>query len=503
MEQEQQSPAGKPAGKNRGKKSSANSINTMDMVYGKVPPQSKDLEEAVLGAIMLEPPAFDIAAGILSVPCFYVEAHQHVFAAMNTLYVKNQPMDILMVIEQLKTDGRLEAVGGPYAVTKLTNSVTSSANIASHSRKIFERFLQREMIRIGGQIVSRAFEDNEDVFDLLSESEQMLLSIGNLHLHGELIGIDNVLMKTLEQIGKYRANQHPITGVPSGFRMLDRATRGWQPGDVIIVAARPSVGKSAFALKLAKAATRNEIRKVPTAFFSLEMSAVQLVLRMLAEESEILLHALQTGRLDDAQMQVLYKNGVQQLAENKIFFDDAGSLNLFQLRSKCRRLKKKHPDLGLIIIDYLQLMTGDAKGNREQEISSISRGLKQLAKELNVPIIALSQLSRAVDKGGNPREPQISDLRESGAIEQDADLILLLWGPTEEAIRQDKTLENRRYAKVGKARNGMLMRMDLEFRTEIQRIEEWEGQVNGPAAGPGFKQQSNLFDSKSQTDLPI
>ncbi|MBL7752186.1 MAG: replicative DNA helicase, partial [Chitinophagaceae bacterium] len=399
------------------------------MVYGKVPPQAKELEEAVLGAIMLEKNAFDAVVEILKPECFYVEAHQRIFRSMQSLAQKSQPIDILTVSEELRTREELDMVGGAYYVTRLTNTVVSSANIEAHARIVLQKFIQRELIRISGEIIGDAFEDSTDVFDLLDDAESKLFEITNNHLRKNFDTIDSVLVKTIQRIEDLRHKNEDVTGVPSGFPGLDRVTYGWQNTDLIILAARPAVGKTAFALNLARNAALNANKPTPVAFFSLEMSAGQLVQRILSAESEIWLEKISRGKMEEHEMKQLYARGIQRLAQAPIFIDDTPALNIFELRAKCRRLKNKH-NIGMVIIDYLQLMSGtndNRQGNREQEISNISRNLKGLAKELSIPIIALSQLSRAVEtrKEGN-KMPQLSDLRESGAIEQDADMVMFL-----------------------------------------------------------------------------
>src|SRR5215467_8339722 len=408
------------------------SLDLGTMVYGKVPPQAKDLEEAVLGAIMLEKNAFDAVIEILKPECFYVEAHQLIFKAMQSLANKSQPIDILTVAEELRTKEELEVVGGPYYVTRLTNAVVSSAHIEAHARIILQKFIQRELIRISGEIIGDAYEDSTDVFDLLDDAESKLFEITNNHLRKNFDTIDSVLVKTIQRIEDLRHKNEDVTGVPSGYSSLDRVTYGWQNTDLIILAARPSVGKTALALNLARNAALHASKPTPVAVFSLEMSAGQLVQRILAAESEIWLEKIARGKLEEHEMKQLYAKGIQRLAQAPIFIDDTAALNIFELRAKCRRLKNKH-NIGLIIIDYLQLMSGASGGkntNREQEISQISRALKGLAKELQVPIIALSQLSRAVEsRKEGEKIPQLSDLRESGAIEQDADMVMFLYRP--------------------------------------------------------------------------
>src|SRR5215218_8391805 len=453
------------------------SIDMSTMVYGKVPPQAKDLEEAVLGAIMLEKGAFDAVVEILKPECFYVESHQRLYKAMQGLAQKSQPIDILTVVEELKKREELEIVGGPYYVTKLTNAVVSSANIEAHSRIILQKFIQRELIRISGEIISDAYEDSTDVFDLLDQAESKIYEVTSTHLRNNYETIDSVLVKTIKRIEDLRHKNEDISGVPSGFPSLDRVTYGWQSTDLIILAARPSVGKTAFALNLARNAALHPTKPTPVAFFSLEMSAGQLVQRILSAESEIWLEKISRGKLEEHEMKQLYAKGIQPLAQAPIFIDDTAALNIFELRAKCRRLKNKH-NIGLIIIDYLQLMSGtnDKGSNREQEISRISRDLKGLAKELQVPIIALSQLSREVEKRkeGN-KMPQLSDLRESGAIEQDADMVMFLYRPEYYDITANEFGESNKgetHVRIAKHRNGSLETIKLRAQLHIQKFIE-------------------------------
>src|SRR5687768_315318 len=481
------------------------SIDLSTMVYGKVPPQAKDLEEAVLGAIMLEKTAFDTVVEILKPECFYVEAHQRIYRAMQSLQQKNQPIDILTVVEELKSRGELDLVGGPYYVTRLTNSVVSSANIETHSRIILQKFIQRELIRISGEIIGDAYEDSTDVFDLLDQAESKIYEVTSNHLKNNYESIDSVLVKTIQRIEDLRHKNEDVTGVPSGFPSLDRVTYGWQSTDLIILAARPSVGKTAFALNLARNAALHPTKPTPVAFFSLEMSAGQLVQRILSAESEIWLEKISRGKMEEHEMKQLYARGIQRLAQAPIFVDDTPALNIFELRAKCRRLKNLN-NIGMIIIDYLQLMSGTGEnrnGNREQEISNISRSLKGLAKELQVPIIALSQLSREVEKrkDGN-KMPQLSDLRESGAIEQDADMVCFLYRPEYYDIVQDEMGDSNRgetHVRIAKHRNGSLETIKLRARLEIQRFydEEAGNGYSGSGGGgaglpPNFRPVSDM-----------
>jgi replicative DNA helicase len=465
------------------------SMDLSTMVYGKVPPQAKDLEEAVLGAIMLEKSAFDTVIEILKPECFYLDANQRIYRAMQSLQQKNQPIDILTVVEELKSKSELEMVGGPYYVTRLTNAVVSSANIEAHSRIILQKFIQRELIRISGEIISDSYEDSTDVFDLLDDAESKLFEITNNHLRKNFDSIDSVLVKTVQRIEDMRHRTEDISGVPSGFPSLDKVTYGWQPSDLIILAARPAVGKTAFALNLVRNAALSS-KQVPVAFFSLEMSSAQLVQRVLSAESEIWLEKISRGKMEEHEMKQLYAKGIQKLAQAPIFIDDTAALNVFELRAKARRLKNKH-NIGMIIIDYLQLMSGGGgkNVNREQEISTISRNLKTLAKELMIPIIALSQLSRAVEtrKEGN-KMPQLSDLRESGAIEQDADMVMFIYRPEYYDITSNEMGESNKgetHVRIAKHRNGSLETIKLRAQLHIQKFVEMEDDNFGGIGGGG------------------
>ncbi|MFM7838285.1 MAG: replicative DNA helicase, partial [Chitinophagaceae bacterium] len=475
--------------KDRSKYRRKPAVDLSSMIYGKVPPQAKELEEVVLGAIMLEKSAFDTVVEILKPECFYLDNHQRIYKAMQDLQQKNQPIDLLTVVEELKFKKELDLVGGPYFVTRLTNAVVSSANIEAHSRIILQKFIQRELIRISGEIISDSYEDSTDVFDLLDDAESKLFEITNNHLRKNFDPIDSVLVKTIQRIEDLRQRNEDISGIPTGFPTLDRVTNGWQNTDLIILAARPSVGKTAFALNLARNACLHPAKPTPVAFFSLEMSAGQLVQRILSAESEILLEKIARGKLEDHEMQQLYTKGIQRLAKAPMFIDDTAALNIFELRAKCRRLKNKH-NIGLIIIDYLQLMSGsgDRNTNREQEISRISRDLKSMAKELQIPIIALSQLSREVEKRKESNKvPQLSDLRESGAIEQDSDLVMFLYRPELYDLNANEFGESNKgetMIRIAKHRNGSLENIRLRSLLQIQKFVEW-GNDDPPEMGSG------------------
>ncbi len=471
------------------------------MVYGKLPPQAKDLEEAVLGAIMLEKSAFDIVIEILKPECFYVDGHQRIYNAFLRLSQKSLPIDILTVVEELKISEELEMVGGPYYVTKLTNAVVSTANIEAHSRIVLQKFVQRELIRISGEIISEAYEESTDVFDLMDDAEDKIFQITNNFLKTDYKEMSSALAQAINRIDELRTKKEEISGVPSGFASMDRVTYGWQPTDLIILAARPSVGKTAFALNLARNAALHPTKPTAVGFFSLEMSASQLVQRILSAESEIMMEKISRGKLEEYEYQQLNTKGIKRLEKAPIYIDDTAALNIFEFRAKARRLVNKHK-VGLILIDYLQLMSGSSDnkgGNREQEISTISRNLKALAKELNVPIIALSQLSRAVETRKESKMPQLSDLRESGAIEQDADMVMFIYRPEYYEVMNNENGESTKgetHIRIAKHRNGSLETIKLRALLHIQKFEEWDGD------GSGFNPSKSAGNWKPVTPPP-
>lgn len=436
-----------------------------------IPPQAKEAEVAVLGAILLESSALDRVSDLLVPESFYVTAHQIIYRAILNLKSKHSPIDLITLVEQLTSEGNLDSVDGAYGVVKLTNAVVSTANIEFHAKIISEKYMLRRLISISSSLVEEAMQPEADAFKVLEAAEKEILTISTSSSKQGVKRVSEVIFEALKRIDEWKLKPTGVTGVQSGFGKLDIATRGWQPGDLIIVAARPSVGKTAFALNLIRNAASQGI---PVAVWSLEMKAVYLVLRMLAAESEIFLHNIQTGRLNDSDMTKIM-NASNTLASSGIFFDDGSQINIRTLKSKARRLVRKD-GVRLLVIDYLQLMQGDSsKGNREQEIATISRELKNLAQELNVPIIALSQLSREGVKNASWEvPPPISSLRESGAIEQDADLILMLWGANDSEVANDASLESKRKIRILKQRNGMLITMELDFRNEIQLFKAAE-----------------------------
>jgi replicative DNA helicase len=453
----------------KGRRSSPSSDSDMsNMVYGKVPPQAKELEEAVLGAMMIERSSFEIVSEILTPECFYVDSHQRIYRAIQSLARKNNPIDMLTVVNELKSTEELDMVGGPVGIVKLTNKVVSSANVEAHALIVKQKFFAREMIRISGEFMQKAYDESMDVFDVMAEYEKTVMGLGGNAIEAPMIHMSEVMMQAVKKVEYWRSLESSMTGVTSGFKEIDLATRGWQGGDLIIIAARPSVGKTAFALNLARNAAASG---VGVAMFSLEMNAVSQGLRMLSAESELWMIQIQTGRLDERQMLQMFEKGIKPLSNLPIYFEDNFNVTVGKFKAAVRRMVKKK-GVKLVIVDYLQLMHAEnKKASREQQISEISREMKGLANELQVPIIALSQLSREVEKRTN-QEPQLSDLRESGAIEQDADLVAFLWAPTEEDVKRDPSLAKIRHFKIAKHRNGVLIKENLRFLNQVQKFTD-------------------------------
>ena len=491
-----------------------NRLSTIASGLGKLPPQALDLEEAVLGALMLEKDALSAVIDILKPDVFYKDSHQKIFEAIQALFQRSSPVDILTVTAQLRQQGDLEMIGGAYYITELTNRVASAANIEYHARIISQKFIQRELIRISTEIISNAYEDTTDIFDLLDHAEKNLFDIAQYNLRRDSRKMDDIIRESLENLEKIKDKVDGLTGVPSGFTALDRITSGWQPSDLVIIAARPAMGKTAFVLSCARNAAV-QFNK-PVVFFSLEMSSVQLVNRLIYGETEIEQEKIKRGHLAEWEWQKLHSK-IGALTEAPLFIDDTPALNIFEFRAKCRRLKAQY-DIQMIIIDYLQLMHGksDGKGgNREQEIGSISRALKSVAKELNVPVIALSQLSRAVEtRPGAAKKPVLSDLRESGSIEQDADMVLFLYRPEYYGLTEDE--QGRSTIGIGevivaKHRNGETGTVPLRFVGKYVKFIDLEedfsnaGSTNpNPFAGMSpsqdFEKSNNFIIRPSRMD---
>lgn len=479
---------------------------------GKLPPQSIEMEEAVLGALMIEKDALTNVVDILQPVSFYKESHQRIYKAILTLFGKSEPIDLLTVTQQLRQLGELEFVGGPQFLALLTSKINSAANIEYHARIIAQNSIKRDLIQVASGILKDAFEDTSDVFDMLDRTEQTFFEISERNIRKNYADAASIMKSTIEELESKKNNKDGLTGIASGFTALDRITAGWQKTELVIIAARPAMGKTAFVLSALRNAAVDF--QQPVAIFSLEMSATQLMLRLISSEAEIDSEKLRKGKLEEHEWQQLHHR-IDRLSSAPIFIDDTPALSVLELRAKCRRLKAQH-DIQLIIIDYLQLMSGDAstKGNREQEIASISRSLKNLAKELNVPVIALSQLSRAVETRGGDKRPMLSDLRESGSIEQDADMVMFLYRPEYYKITTDEDgnpTEGVGEVIIAKNRSGMVDTVRLRFIGKYTRFTDLDGFYNpiegfkkydGLSKLPSTNEAITTFENKSGNDAP-
>ena len=475
---------------------------------GKLPPQAVEIEEAVLGALMLERDALSTVIDILHPQSFYKDAHQDIYEAIVDLFNDSQPIDIKTVTHQLRKVGKLEIVGGAHYVSELTAKVNSAANIEYHARIIAEQSIKRELIKISSEIQRDAYEDTVDVFKLLDQAEQSLFDVSESHIRKNYDKMSALLHQAIDEIQEKKDKQDGLTGVASGFSALDRVTSGWQPSDLIIIAARPGMGKTAFVVSALRNAAIDF--QSPVAIFSLEMSSVQLVNRMISAEAELESEMIKRGDLADYEWeQIMHKT--DKLSQAPIFIDDTPALSILELRAKSRRLVAQH-GVKLIIIDYLQLMSADSAkgGNREQEIATISRSLKGIAKELNVPVIALSQLSRAVETRGGDKRPLLSDLRESGSIEQDADMVMFLYRPEYYGLDTDESgmpLQGLGEVIIAKHRNGRTDTVNLKFIGKYTKFTDWDGNSGGdgfgafPTSGPSNSDFTITLPSKANDDF--
>lgn len=493
------------------KKNTAKAIQ-LSAEFGKVPPQALDLEEAVLGAIMLEKNAALEILDFLRPESFYSEAHQKIYAAIVDLASEYKPVDMLTVTEELRKRNQLDEIGGAYYISTLTGKIASAVHLEFHARIIAQKYIQRELIRVASDIQRQAYDDSIDVLDLLNFSEQSIFQLAEGNINKEAIKISQIINSAIEKIEEAGQREDNLSGIPSGFTSLDRVTSGWQPSDLVIVAARPSMGKTAFVLSMARNMAVNH--QIPIVLFSLEMSVLQLVNRLIAAETELGSEKLRSGKLADYEWQQLEMK-VKNLNDAPIFIDDTPAISLFDLRAKCRRLKTQH-NIKMIIIDYLQLMSGtsETKGNREQEVSTISRGLKAIAKELDVPIIALSQLNRSVEMRSGDKRPQLSDLRESGAIEQDADLVIFIHRPEKYGITEDyegKSTKGLAEIIIAKHRNGAVTDIQLKFRDELAKFEEFDmsefspmdlDKLEGVVVGSKMNEEVSSSFTIQDNDLP-
>ena len=460
---------------------------------GRIQPQARELEEAILGALMLEKDAYSLVSDILKPESFYDPVHQSIYMAIMNLAVRQAPIDMLTVVEQLRKDGELDAVGGPVYIAQLTEKVASAAHIEFHARIIAQKYLARELISFSSVVTTKAFDETTDVDDLMQEAESKLFEISQRNVKKDVTQINPVIKEALNLLEIAANRPEGLSGLQTGFIPLDKITSGWQNSDLVIIAARPAMGKTAFVLSMAKnmAVSYN----YPVALFSLEMSNVQLVNRLIVNTCEIPGEKIKNGQLLPYEWEQLdFK--IKELYDAPLYIDDTPSLSVFELRTKARRLVREH-GIKMIIIDYLQLMnaSGMNYGSREQEVSMISRSLKGLAKELNIPIIALSQLNRGVEgrTGAEGKRPQLSDLRESGAIEQDADMVCFIHRPEYYKIFEDdkgNSLIGLAEIIIAKHRNGATGDVLLRFKSEFARFQNLDDDYNF-GAGQNFTSKIN------------
>jgi replicative DNA helicase len=489
--------------------------NVVSLERGKIPPQAVDLEEAVIGAMLIDKKGVDEVIDILQPEAFYKEANQHIFKAIHSLFETSEPIDLLTVSAQLRKMKLLDKIGGDFYLVQLSKKVSTSAHIEFHARIILQKFIQRSLIKISNEIIDDAFKESIDVFDLLDVAESKLYDItqGNIKKSSETA--QNLVIQAKKRIEEI-AKRDGLSGVATGFEKLDALTSGWQPSDLIIIAARPGMGKTALTLSMARNIAVTQ--QTPVAFFSLEMSSVQLITRLISAETGLSSEKLRTGKLASHEWEQLNVK-VGDLERAPLFIDDTPSLSIFDLRAKARRLSSQH-GIKLIVVDYLQLMTAGTSnkaGNREQEISTISRNLKALAKELDIPVIALSQLSRAVETRGGTKRPLLSDLRESGAIEQDADIVSFIYRPEYYGIDEwddDERTPSEGQAEfiVAKHRNGGLDNIRLKFIGHLGKFDnlesfdspfEFQSKMNEAPINPNSLPNPNDAFGDDDDDMPF
>ena len=484
---------------------------------GKIPPQALDLEEVVLGAMMIDKKGVDAVIDILQPSAFYKESHQFIFESIVKLFENTEPIDLLTVSAKLRAEGKLDKIGGDYYLVQLTQKVSSSAHIEYHARIILQKYIQRSLIKISTEIIEDSYDETQDVFNLLDSAESKLYDVTQGNIKKSTETAQSLVIQAKKKIEEI-SNKDGLSGVPSGFSDLDKLTSGWQPSDLVIIAARPGMGKTALTLSMAR--NMAVAQNIPVAFFSLEMSSIQLITRLISSETGLSSEKLRTGNLEKFEWEQLNVK-VSSLENAPLYIDDTPSLSIFDLRAKARRLSSQY-GIKLIVIDYLQLMTAggsNKNGNREQEISTISRNLKALAKELNVPVIALSQLSRAVETRGGSKRPILSDLRESGAIEQDADIVSFIYRP--EYYKIDEWDDEERTPSTGQAefivakhRNGGLSNIRLKFISNLGKFEnidnfdspfEYQSKINqeSPKINPDQAFESGTYRGEDGEDIPF
>jgi len=450
---------------------------TTDTAYAHVQPQAPDIERAVIGALLIDKDAYSVVCEMLRPESFYDPRHQLIYAAVRDLSIGEQPVDVLTVTDQLARNGTLEEAGTPAYIAEISSRVATSAHVEYHARIVAQKFLARQLIQFTSDIQTRAFDETVDVDELMQQAEGALFELSQKNMKKDYTQIDPVIAQAVKVIQDAARNTDGLTGIPSGYHGLDDKTSGWQASDLVIIAGRPAMGKTAFALSMAKNIAADY--KVPVAFFSLEMSNQQLVNRLISNACEIEGKKILNGQLQQDEWERLDKR-VNTLLGAPLYVDDTPGLSVFELRTKARRLVREH-GVKVIMIDYLQLMNANGMrfSSRQEEVSTISRSLKSLAKELDIPILALSQLNRGVEarEGLEGKRPQLSDLRESGAIEQDADMVIFVHRPEYYHIYQDdsgRDLHGMAQIIIAKHRKGATGDVLLNFRGELTRFENPE-----------------------------
>ncbi len=491
---------------NRQKEKTEKNIDILSLEMGKRPPQAIEIEEAVLGALMLEPNAASDIVDLIVPECFYKESNRKIYTAIVSLIRKHAPVDIFTISDELKNQGELDEVGGTVYLSQLSMKIGAAAHIDYHSKILLQKYIQRELIAISYEVQRDSFDDTISVDDLLDTTQQKIFTLSDRNMKRDTQHIDSVIDQAIDDLQSTQLREDGLSGVPSGYTGIDRVTLGWQPSDLVIIAARPSVGKTAFVLTMARNMTVEH--NVPVAFFSLEMSSLQLAKRLMISETGLEPEKIKGGKkLADYEWEQLHSK-ISQLVKAPLYIDDTPSLSIYEFRSKARRLVA-NAGVKMIIIDYLQLMTGppELKGMREQEVSSISRSLKSIAKELNVPIIALSQLSRAVETRGGAKRPQLSDLRESGAIEQDADIVMFIHRPDYYGLTDDNPeLKGMTDIIIAKHRNGEVRDVQMRFRnSEVRFVDVTDSALSmDPFAQSGvetFASKMNGAEFSSNSDF--
>ena len=475
-------------------------LEFMGLESGRKPPQAIDIEEAVLGSLLLEPNSVADVIDVLVPECFYKEANRKIFKAISALAMRHDAVDIYTVAEELKKTDDLELVGGPYYLSQLSMKIGAAAHLDYHTKILVQKYIQRELISISYEVQKEAYDDATGVDDLLDNTQQKIFTLADRNMKRETQSVQDVINEAIDDLQSVQMREDGLSGVPSGYTGIDRVTLGWQPSDLVIIAARPSMGKTAFVLTMARnmAVEHN----VPVAFFSLEMASKQLVKRFMISETGLSADKIKGGKKLELYEWEQLNVRLNALSQAPLYIDDTPSLSIYEFRSKARRLVSS-AGVKMIIIDYLQLMSGppELKAMREQEVSAISRSLKAIAKELDVPILALSQLSRAVETRGGAKRPQLSDLRESGAIEQDADIVMFIHRPDYYGMTEDPSQAGLTDIIIAKHRNGAVCDVKMKFRnSEVRFVDVTDVALNVDVPGEAAYTASRMNEMTAGGD---